>query len=97
MRIFYILLVVCLMSCVKKEEPRQKVLDRELQIKINAYKKKKAKYCKRTMMEEISVEVDSLMYSLVSQMNGETDIMPTRPSRPSRLVDTIKLETMEEK
>lgn len=94
MRTVYIIILISLFSCVKEEEPRGKVIERELQAKVVKYKKKKAKKCQREMMEDISIEVDSIMYFLVAQMNGETDIMPARPNRPSRLVDTIKLNEL---
>lgn len=97
MRTLFFILCISLFSCVKEEEPRGKVIERELQAKVVKYKKKKSKKCQREMMEEISIEVDSIMFYLVAQMNGETDIMPARPARPSRLVDTIKLDVLEEK
>ena len=93
--VMIILLVSLLFSCVKKEEPRQLTLDRALEVKVEGYKKKKARRCTEEMMEEITIEVDSIMFFLVSQMNGETDIMPSRPPRPGRLVDTIALESLE--
>jgi len=83
-------------SCVGEEEPRQITLDKALAEKVEKYKKKKKLRCKNEMMEQISIEVDSMMFFLVAQMNGETDIMPARPPRPERLVDTIALESIED-
>jgi hypothetical protein len=97
MKYLYLVILFAFVSCIKEEEPRSKFVDRELQLKIRSYEKKKAKRCHNEMMEEITIEVDSIMYFLVAKMNGETDVMPSRPSRPKRLVDTITLESLEKK
>lgn len=97
MRIFICIIIFSFFSCVQKEEPRYLLIERELKAKVESYEKKKAKRCQQELMEEITLEVDSIMYFLVAKMNGETNIMPARPNRPGRLVDTISLETLQQK
>ncbi len=92
--LYLVILIFCLFSCIKKEKPRQNFVNGELDKKIKQYEKRKEKRCKKDLMEEITVEVDSIMYFLVAKMNGESEIMPSRPDRPGRLVDTITLETI---
>lgn len=83
-------------SC-KKEKIDRKALHRvELEKKINNYRLVQSQACSELLLEEITEEVDSLMYFLVQQMNGETGDMPPRPNRPVRLVDTIRLEEKKE-
>jgi len=84
-----------LTSCIKEEEDRQSIMDNALQVKITKYKSKKLIACEEELMEEINIEVDSMMYFLVEKMNGDTEGMPPRPPRPGRLVDTIPLEKLE--
>ncbi len=94
-KLFYVVILCALCSCIKEEEPRHLVINRELEKKTKTYTKKRLKRCQSDMMEEITLEVDSIMYFLVAKMNGETDIMPERPQRPKRLVDTITLESLQ--
>lgn len=90
--VYIILSLIILTSCIKEKEDRKSIMDTALQAKVQKYKSKKLNACKTEFMEEINIEVDSMMYFLVEKMNGNSEDMPPRPPRPGRLVDTITLD-----
>lgn len=83
-------------SCKNEKKPsRQELMDLELSQRIEAYKTKKYRECKKKFLQEVEYEVDSMMYYLVERMKGKSDEIPPRPPRPNRLVDTIELYTLD--
>ena len=84
--------LLSLISCSKEKVDRSKKVQETFEQKRNDYKAIQLENCKEDLFEEISLEVDSIMFFLVQKMNGQSDIMPERPNRPGRLVDTITLE-----
>lgn len=91
-QVIIILLCLSLVACVKQEQDRSGLIKKELKLKVEEYKNRRLKTCRKELVSDINIEVDSIMYFLVEKMKGKSDEMPIRPDRPGRLVDTISLE-----
>lgn len=79
-------------SCTTDKIDRKAFVDNEITKKLKQYRSDQVNDCYEDMLEEINIEVDSMMYFLVQKMQGNSDEMPARPARPGRLVDTISLD-----
>jgi len=90
--ILFILVTLTFLSCTKEKVDRNKLIQESLEQKEDHYFQLQYNECREELYEEINLEVDSIMFFLVQKMKGQNDIMPERPSRPARLVDTISLE-----
>lgn len=88
----YILFLICLFSCATETVDRKAFLNAELDRRVSKYENTKMEICRNKINEEISIEVDSMMFYLVQKMRGLSNEMPQRPDRPGRLVDSIELE-----
>lgn len=91
--ILLILFGLTLTSCKKEKVDRNKLIQESLQLKEDHYFNLQYNDCREELYEKINLEVDSIMFFLVQKMKGKNDAMPERPSRPTRLVDTISLES----
>ena len=90
--LYIILFSLFALSCTKQKVDRNLLMQKSLKEKEDQYYKIQYNNCSEKLYEEINLEVDSIMFFLVQKMKGQNDIMPQRPSRPARLVDTISLE-----
>lgn len=86
-----IILVLVLFSCTTEKIDRSSFVQEETEKKLMLFRVEREEACREEMLEEINMEVDSMMYFLVKKMKGESGEMPSRPIRPKRLVDTISL------
>ena len=83
-----------IMACSKEEMPsRDELIQVEVDDRADKFLKEKIERCQKTYMSQIEYEVDSMMYFLVQKIKGQDGQMPPKPSRPDRLVDTIKLDS----
>ena len=84
--------MLILLSCTEEKVDRSVFIQEEVERRVVLYKLQKKEKCEEQLLDEINIEVDSMMYFLVQKMKGMTNEMPNRPDRPGRLVDTINLE-----
>ena len=93
----FICIQLLFIACSAEQEDRSVFLKREFEKRKVDYTSDEIAECKAELINTISYEVDSLMFYLVEKMKGNSNEMPARPDRPSRLVDTIELESLNEK
>lgn len=92
--IIYVALVFVIVACTTDKIDRKAFVQDEINKKLKQYRNDQATECYEDLLEEINIEVDSMMFYLVQKMKGNSDEMPPRPPRPGRLVDTISLEQL---
>lgn len=97
-KMFFILLVTCLISCEKEVEPTlidgQSVLVWEIvDEKIKKFKVRKEKECLDKIMEEAEAYVDSIIVNAINVGVLDSLQFPIKPDKP-RYPDTIILDTI---
>jgi hypothetical protein len=87
-------LLLFFFACSKNNAPsREDLISDEIEFRANKFIQDRVERCRVKYMTQIEYEVDSMMYFLVQKIKGTDDQMPSKPLRPDRLVDTIKLDS----